>query len=162
MNRRALRGAAPLLVASIVAAATLIAGTPLTVHVRETRLREDAKFWAPSIAPLTAGTTVDEIEKRGDWIRVRAGGTEGWLHASAVTETRLTLTGGGEDVDATATADEVSLAGKGFDEEIEKAYRARHAELDFAAVDRIGDFDVSETEIQAFLEAGGLADWGTP
>jgi hypothetical protein len=53
-------------------------------------------------------------------------------------------------------SDEVALAGKGFNPEVESAYRAKHPEMDFAQVDKIEGFKVEPAALQVFIKEGDL------
>ena len=53
-------------------------------------------------------------------------------------------------------SDEVALAGKGFTPEVEKGYRAKHPEMNFALVDKVETFKVDPATLQAFIKEGDL------
>lgn len=152
----------PGLAAAIFAlAAMAFAASQLTVQVSQSRIRKDAKFWAPSVASVSAGDRLSELRRKGDWIEVKnAAGASGWIHASAVTSKKITLGAGSKTADRGVSADEVSLAGKGFTEDVENEYRKANGELDFDAVDRMSSLKVSDKELEAFLKEGKLAEWG--
>ena len=57
----------------------------------------------------------------------------------------------------TASTEELALAGKGFSEEAENAYKASNANLDFDAVDAIEAIVVSEADMKDFISEGHLA-----
>ena len=149
----------PVLVA-ILAVGTWAASV-LTVQVSSTRLREDAKFWAASIETVSAGAALNEVARSGAWIQVRSvSGKTGWVHESAVMSKRVVLGGGSRTADTVASSDEIALAGKGFNEQVEGEYKKANTGLDFKAVDRMATFTVSEEEALQFLKDGKLADWG--
>jgi len=146
--------------ALLLAAAVLHAGTMWTVQVKNTKIRKEPKFWAGVVKSVAAGEKLTETGRRGKWIQVSAGGASGWVHESAVTTKKIALSGGGESVGRDASAHEVSLASKGFSEEVESAYRKSGAALDYGAVDKIVRIQVSDKEIRSFLEKGKLGEWG--
>ena len=57
-------------------------------------------------------------------------------------------------------SDELALAGKGFSEEAENAYRASDSNLNFAEIDRIEKITVSSEELASFKKEGGLVPQG--
>lgn len=134
-----------------------LAADLLTVQVKETKLRREPKFWAPSVATLHAGDQVSELGRQEAWIRAGAAGQEGWLHESAVTRSELHLTGGSTTAATGAKADEVALAGKGFTEEVEREYRRDRGD-GYVALDKV-PAAASDAELETFLRQGKLADW---
>ncbi len=145
----------------LVLAATAFAVSQLTVQVSQSRIRKDAKFWAPSVASVSAGDQLSEIRRKGDWVEVRTeSGASGWIHSSAVTSKKLKLGAGSETAARETSADEISLAGKGFTEEVEEEYKKSNDELDFDGVDRMSTLTVSDEDLGRFLEEGHLAEWG--
>ena len=54
------------------------------------------------------------------------------------------------------TDDEVALAGKGFNKQIEQSYSSKNPGLDFRTVDRIGQYRVPENELVNFIRWGDL------
>ena len=59
-----------------------------------------------------------------------------------------------------ATASEAALAGKGFNKQVEDSYRAKHAEANFAGVDRMLQVKVSPAQVEDFLKQGKLGGQG--
>jgi hypothetical protein len=57
---------------------------------------------------------------------------------------------------SSASASEIALAGKGFNQEVENAYKAK-GNLNYADVDRVESITVRETALLQFLEEGRLA-----
>ena len=56
---------------------------PATV-LRSTELKKDPASDAPTVAELAENTTVEALERRGGWTRVKAGGAEGWVKMLAL------------------------------------------------------------------------------
>ncbi|MFO7655391.1 MAG: SH3 domain-containing protein [Candidatus Krumholzibacteriia bacterium] len=148
-----------LLALALLLTAVAWAAQQVSVQVRETQLRSGPSFLAGAGARLAYGARVTVLEERGPWVRVRDGqGRDGWLHRSAVAEQKVRRTGSGQDVAVTADSDELALAGKGFNEETERAYRDRNDQLDYAWVDRMEGWRVSADECARFLAAGQVGD----
>lgn len=51
---------------------------PATV-IRATELKQDPASDAAAVAALAENTAVEALERKGGWIRVKAGGAEGWV-----------------------------------------------------------------------------------
>ena len=133
----------------------------MSVQVQEAKLRKSPSFLAEVTKVLAYGDTVTVIGTEGDFQRVVtvADQAPGWLHTSALTEKTIVMQGGGSDVAAQATSDEIALAGKGFNKQVEESY-ARESGLDYGPVDKMQSRVVPDQDKQAFLVQGGLADKG--
>lgn len=128
----------------------------LNVQVRTGVLRERPTFLGRPIAEVHYGDRVTLIAQEGAWRQVRvAAGSLGWIHATALTEKKLTLASG-EDVETGASGDELALASKGFSEEVEAQYRSENPSLAYAEVDRMETLVVTAEEAHSFLKAGEL------
>ena len=51
---------------------------------------------------------------------------------------------------------EIALAGKGFNADVESRYRSTHSRADYASVDRMEAMRVSRDEMIRFLEDGNV------
>jgi SH3-like domain-containing protein len=147
-----------LAMAILVLAAAVLGAAPqsMSVTVRETQARATPSFLGAVLAVLSYGDRVDILATQRDWMKVALpGGREGWVHQSALTEKRVVLQAGSGSVEQSASGEEVALAGKGFNKEVEAQYKAEN-ELDYTWVDRMEGFVVSPQQILAFVEAGQL------
>lgn len=129
----------------------------MSVQVKEGQLRKAPSFLAAIVARPSYGESVQVMEDKGDWKRVSLRGSQGWMHASALTTKRIVLQAGAAAVPASATGSEIALAGKGFSEEVEKQYRSQNRGVDYTWVDRMEKFRVSPEQMQAFLVQGAVA-----
>jgi uncharacterized protein YgiM (DUF1202 family) len=137
----------------------LVAAETLRVRVKSTKLRSSPKFYAGSVASLQFGDSLEKIAAQGDWIQAKtATGTTGWIHSSAVTVPKFSLTAG-RTAQEEATADEVALAGKGFNQQVEEEYR-KSSDLDYTWVDRMAQIQVTEAEMERFFREGKLGEFG--
>lgn len=146
-----------LLVGLGLLAAVAQAGLPdrVRVEVKEGQLRKSPSFLGQIMARLPFGTTVGVVKEQGSWVEVNAGQDKGWLHISALNTGTTGLKAGGA-VDSSATSDEVALAGKGFDQNVEDTFRQKNPSLNFAVIDRMESFLVTSDEMRAFLAQGEL------
>ena len=135
--------------------------TNMSVQVRKGSLRAAPSFLGKVTGPVDYGDRVTVLEEKGSWRRVAApNGGRGWIHQSAVTVKRIVLQTGDADVQTSARADEVALAGKGFSEQVETAYRRSNPQLKYAWLDRMEGYTVSAEEMATFVMDGGLVPKG--
>ena len=148
----------PAALLALALAAAVSQAVQMSVQVKEGVLREKASFLGKPVGNVAYGDRVDVLASQGDWRQVRAAsGATGWIHGSALDSKRVTLSAAsGGDVRIAASSDEVALAGKGFSQEIETEYKKQNRSLDYAWVDRMLTFKVSDAEAIRFLQEGGL------
>jgi uncharacterized protein YgiM (DUF1202 family) len=147
----------------IFAAALLLSAGPvfaqsarqMSVTVKETQVRATPSYMGRILAVLSYGDRVDVLAEQSGWARVRLPGGEGWVHLSALTNKRIVLQSGSQDVSSGASSGEVALAGKGFNQEVEDKYKQDN-NLDYTWVDRMGSYTVTPEQVLAFLEEGDL------
>ncbi|MEZ4386433.1 MAG: SH3 domain-containing protein [Candidatus Krumholzibacteriia bacterium] len=143
------------LVLVVVLALTALAAEQLSMQVRQASLRSRPSYLSAATVEVAYGARLTVLETRGAWRKLRtADGAEGWLHESALTEKRVQLSAGQGDVQTGADTDELALAGKGFNEEVEKAFQADNRQIDYTWVDRMASWTVTPEEAVAFLAAG--------
>jgi uncharacterized protein YgiM (DUF1202 family) len=135
----------------------------LIVKVQTTYVRKEPKFYSPAVATLVAGETVTQISAQEGWFKVKTSkGVEGWIHSSAVGSKSFTLAAIDKSLKTQATAEEVALAGKGFNKQVEEEYKSRNKGLSFVEVDRMLRIIVKTEELRKFLENGKLGEFGGP
>jgi hypothetical protein len=139
----------------------------LSVQIREGQIRATPSFLGKMVAKVAYGDRVDMLEDRDAWKRVSipGGKLQGWMHTSALTTKRIVLKAGQADVKTGATRDELALAGKGFNEQVEAAFKKENKNLDYTWINRMEGFKVSPEQMQDFLASGNLvprAEGGTP
>lgn len=133
----------------------------MSVQVQTAHAREKPSFLGKVTAALPYGERVEVLDEKDGWARVRTGaGREGWVHGSALTKKKIVLRAGAADVKAAASDDEMALAGKGFNSDVEAEFKAKNRNIDFAGVDRMREAKVSPEEMREFLAEGGLLPQG--
>ncbi|MEW6440342.1 MAG: SH3 domain-containing protein [bacterium] len=137
-------------------AAIAAADSMMCVQVREGPVRSSPSFMGPVVCTLAYGDRVNVLEKRPGWVKVSTGAASGWMHDSALTTKRIVLSAGSRDAQAAASSDELALAGKGFNKEVEAEYRSGNQNLNYAAVDRMEQRRVSPVEVASFLQDGAV------
>ncbi len=149
-----LRFAAVLAFAGLPAAA--LAAT-VTVLVQQTAVRKKPQFYAPAAGTARLGQTFEAEGPDGGWYKVD-GAVDGYIHASAVTAKKVKV--GGDSVGGGASAEEVTLAGKGFNAQVEKSYGAKNGAADFSGVNAMERRGVSDAAVLEFMRSGGLVPEG--
>jgi SH3-like domain-containing protein len=148
-------------IAGLSAAALAAAPNILSVQVREGQARAAPSFLSAVVATLAYGDRVEAREEKQSWTRVALPkGGEGWMHASALTPKRIVLQSGSADVNQAASGNEIALAGKGFNAQVEAEYRARHHEVDFAWIDRMEKYEIPPQRLASFVREGELHPQG--
>lgn len=142
---------AVLLAAAAVTTAWAASGRVI-VAVEQAKVRKSKAFYAAPVATVKYQDSLPAGEPEDGWIPVSVGGKKGWLHESAAGSKAGKLKGGWDGSDE-AGQDEVTLAGKGFNAEVEKAHRSGDAG-DYDAVDAMERRSVSDADLVAFMRAG--------
>ena len=132
----------------------------LKVERAGTQMYQAPNFGSTPLGSVPSGAEVAVMSRSGDWVQVNYQGKTGWVHRTAfpqatsgVAKMPGFLTGG--PVRETK-GDEVALAGKGFTPEVEASYRQKNPSLNYASVDQVEKFQVSPTQLAAFIREGGL------
>jgi hypothetical protein len=127
------------------------------VITKKNSIREECKFFAKVVATVNEGFQLEVVSMEGDWLRVRFDYGEGCIHKSAVEEKKVTLGGLlGAFTPGGTSEDEVSLAGKGFNPQVEGSYKLKNPELRYSLVDRVEGYEVSTDRLRSFMDDGGL------
>lgn len=141
--------------AALMSVTAALAST-ITVLVQETALRKRAQSYAPSVGTARLGQKFETSGLESGFYKTSAG----YLHSSSVTERKVHL-GSADSVGGSASAEEVTLAGKGFNAQVEKSYGDKNgAAVNFPAVNAMERRSVGEPALFDFLRAGGLASEG--
>ena len=130
-------------------------GQTLYAAVKTVALKSSTGFFASTKATLLYGDQVTVLQVNGKWVEVRSASNasiNGWTAYSNLSTKRIVAAGNV----SSATANEIGLAGKGFNQEVENAYKAAGA-LNYAAVDRTEEMAVSLNDLQQFLKDGRLS-----
>lgn len=103
----------------------------MSVQVRQGQIRSTPSFLGRIVVNLSYGDRVQVREEKGSWIRVSVPGSRagGWIHASALTTKKIVIRAGTKDVSLAASADELALAGKGFNKQVEQEFKVKTLKL---------------------------------
>jgi hypothetical protein len=142
-----------LFVAGFTAAQVSRGGT-LYVAVKTVPLKSSTWFFAGTKGTLNYGDRVTVLQVNGKWVEVRSvnnSSLSGWTQ-SANMSVRQIVSGN----TSTASAKDLALAGKGFNQEVEDAYKTK-GNLNSADVDNTEKITVSEADLLRFIEEGHLS-----
>jgi hypothetical protein len=135
------------------AKAQAVRGGTMYVAVKTIELKSSTGFFASAKGTLAYGATVTVLQINGKWAEVRSAANSsvlGWTAVLNLSAKRIV-----SGATSGATASEVALAGKGFNQEIENAYKAKGS-LNYADVDRTEAQKVTKQELQDFIVKGRL------
>jgi SH3-like domain-containing protein len=143
---------------ALVAGSALAAPQTMSVQVRAGQLRVTPSFLGKIVATLEYADKVTVAQKQGEWMQVTTpAGASGWIHQSALSSKRIELKAGSENVQTGASGEELALAGKGFNSDVEADFKKRNQNVDFTWIDRMEKIKIGPQEIIDFLNRGGLA-----
>ncbi len=149
------------LIAAVLVIASVLLAETLIVKIRSTYLRKEPKFYAQTLTSLKAGEKLEKISSQDGWIKVKTSrGLVGWIHSSSVQSKKFSLLAMDKSLKTEATADEVALAAKGFNKQVEESYRAKNRNVSYAWVEKMLQIKVSPAQIEEFLEKGQLGEFG--
>lgn len=136
-----------------------VSATSLSIQVEEGQVRSTPSFLGEIVDKVVYGESVELVKEQGPWRMVNTKRKPGWIHQSALSESKVELVPG-SDVNEGASGKEIALAGKGFNPEVESAYKAAHQQISFAWVDNMEKFTVNNADIEQFIKQGGLRGAG--
>ncbi len=136
--------------------------TMMSVQIKQGELRARPSFLGTIVARLSYGDQVEMRGRQGSWLKVgfERQGVEGWMHSSALTTKKIVLRAGDQDVRQAASSDELALAGKGFNQQVEDAYKTKNPNIDFAWIDKMEKIVVSQNDMRVFLQEGQVTPEG--
>ena len=134
----------------------------VSVQVKEGHVRSAPSFLGPVLARLAYGDRVVLLGMQGEWAKVSVAGKvpEGWMHSSAITTKKIVLKAGAQNVEQTASSSEIALAGKGFNADVEREFKSRRKDLNYAWIDKMEQIVATQAQMQEFIKVGELSPEG--
>ena len=134
----------------------------MSIQVKKAEIRSTPSFLGIIVVRVSYGDRVFVQEERGPWIKVglKGNSNEGWIHTSVLTSKKIVLNPGSANVQTSASSDELALAGKGFSKQVENEFKGKNPNINYAWIDRMEKFVVSEKQIKQFLKEGELSPEG--
>ncbi|MHB8835404.1 MAG: SH3 domain-containing protein [Candidatus Methylomirabilia bacterium] len=147
------------LAAVLVAGVAFAATEAVTVMVKKASIRRDRQFYAPTIAEAQLGESFTVRERGKGWVKVGTKAGDGWLHETSVTAKKVAVSSQGP---AGGKVDErdVANASKGFNPQVESAYRKKNPTANFAAVDRMEKLEANDPAVLSFVAEGNIKQRG--
>ena len=148
-----------LLVASAAVALAAAGARSMSVRKKSVWMQARPSPFGKRVAELKYGDRVTVMGQKGGWIEVAsAPGTNGWLRENVLIAKRIVFAASSEPMYTGASSDEVELAYKGFNKQVEGEYKARNQNLvpAFKWVDYMESIDVTPARMEAFVAEGGL------
>lgn len=129
----------------------------LNVQVKSGKVRSRPSFLGKIVATLSYGDNVTVIREEGEWVLAKnAGSPRGWIHISALTDDFIELSSGSGNAEIVASSDELALAGKGFNSDVESEFKTRNQDIDFTWINRMEKIIISPEQMKGFLKRGGI------
>lgn len=127
-----------------------------SIQIKKGVLRSRPSFMGEIIADVFYGDRVEEVDSKNGWSKVRPEGAEkqGWIHDSALTHKKIILVSGQTNVAQMATSDEIALAGKGFNEQVEREMKDKYPHMNYSLIDKMEKTVVSDLQMKQFLKEG--------
>ncbi len=134
----------------------------MSIQVKKGAVRSNPSFLGKIVAQLEYGDQVTVQNMKDSWYLIDRpeGRTDGWMHSSALSLKQIVLNPGASDVEQAASSDEITLAGKGFNQQVETDFKSKNPQVDFSWIDKMEKMTVSQKQIQAFIKEGQLSPKG--
>jgi len=127
-------------------------GATVWVAIKTVDLKASTGFFAKKQGTLQYGAQVTVLNVKGNMAEVRSTANtsvSGWTAVNNLSARRIVATA------SNVTASEVAMAGKGFNQEVENAYKTKGA-LNYAGVDQTEAITVPVDELLVFVTEGRL------
>ena len=132
------------------------AAATMSVQVKDAPVRATPSFIGKVVGALAYGDQVEILQTQGDWSKVASASVSGWMHTSALSSKKIVLAAGQEQAKVAASGDELALAGKGFNSDVEAQFKSAHKDIDFTWINRMEKIRIPVAEMQAFLKDGDV------
>ncbi len=128
----------------------------MSVQIQQSKVRATPSQLGSVVDTVKYGDVINAGELKNGWYSVTTQtGKKGWLHESALSKKPIKMSAGTTAAATGVSSDEVALAGKGFNEQVEAKLKA-DGTLDFSWVDRMIKYNIDADKIMAFRAQGHL------
>jgi hypothetical protein len=131
-----------------------LTGKTMYVTAKALEVKSSTAFFSETLGTLSYGAAVSVLKEYGKWVEIKSSDPpviSGWVAAASLTTKRIITSSS-----TSASANELALAGKGFSQEVENAYR-QSGTLNYAAIDEMEAIAIPQGQLSAFLQEGRLA-----
>ncbi len=127
----------------------------LYVQVKSGDVRATPTDLGKLVGSAGYGTEMTIEESKGSWMKVASedGKIAGWMHASLLTKKKISMKAS-DSAELAASSGEMALATKGFNSDVEAAFKNKNPGVSFEWVDKMEAIKVSDKEIAKFLKEG--------
>lgn len=137
-----------------VFAASFKSGDTVYVSAKSVQLKSSEGAFSSDSGLAVYGDSGKVLAVSGKKVKIQlstGSRSTGWISTGSLTKKKINTSS-----KTTASAKELALAGKGWSEEAENAYKASKPDLDFKIVDAIEAIIVNNAELLKFIEEGHL------
>jgi len=127
-------------------------GSSAWVSAKKVDIKSSTGFFAKTMGSLELGAEVMVLQVKGNSAEVRSvanSSLSGWMAVSNLSARKIVSSG------TSASATEVALAAKGFNQDVEDAYKTS-GDLNYADVDKTEAITVSQDDLYKFVTEGRL------
>lgn len=124
------------------------------VSVDKTELKNSPSFLGKNLEAIFYGDEVIVLEEKGKWKKVQLSSDswiEGWINESSLTKKKIVVS----DSRLSVSTEELALAGKGFNADIEAQYK-KEGNLNYQDVDVVEKNMISFENVLDFMIDGKL------
>lgn len=143
----------------IISGATISANSDnmMSITVKKAQIRTSPSFLGKIVYILEYADRVEVFDERAGWffIGIASSNDRGWVHSSALSKKKIVLKAGSENVGSNASNNEVALAGKGFNKQVEAQYRSQN-DMDYTWIDKMEEYTFNPEEVIKFLTDEGI------
>jgi SH3-like domain-containing protein len=138
-------------------AAQAAAPATMSVQVKAGQVRVSPSYLGKVTGDLAYGDQVTILKQQGEWMNVQTkAGQTGWVHQSALSKKKIVLNSGTTTAQTSTSGEELALAGKGFNSDVEAQFKSQNKDIDFSWIDKMEKIKVDPSEAVTFLKEGGL------
>jgi hypothetical protein len=137
---------------SVALSAQVKAGGNAWVSSKQAELKSSTGVFGETRGVLQMAQQVMVLRINGNWAEVRSAANSslsGWTAVNNLSSKRIISSGTG------ASVNEITMGGKGFNQEVENAYKA-NGSLNYADIDRTEAITISQDELYRFVTEGRL------
>ena len=118
-------------------------------------LKSGTGFFSSTLGKIFTGDAVKVVEEKGNWIKVETEGKKmaGWVPAASVTTKKVPK----KNSRTTASADEIALAGRGWNSDVENTFKGDRKKA-YEIIDRMESVDLDSEKLLEFIKDGGLKE----
>ena len=141
-----------LLISGALWAQQIRKGGTAWISSKTAELKSTSGVFGSAKGTLQMGDQVTVLQVEGNWAEVRSSANSslsGWTALSNLSGRRIVASGTG------ASASEIALAGKGFNQEVENSYKSG-GKLNYADVDKTEAITIPRDELYKFVTEGRL------